>query len=911
MSWLRYVQARLRGLWRSEAIHREIDEEMRFHIQETTEENIALGMSPEEARREAERRFGRLTELKERGHDVRGGRWLGALWQDVRYGLRTMRKAPVFTAVTVLTLALGIGANTAIFSLLDALLLESLPVPQPERLVLFGNGQDTGATDNFPDRSWDLYSYPFYRDVRRDNDVFADVAAVLSIQWGVHGAINTPGSSGELERMDVLLVSGTYFSVLGVNAELGRTFTEADDLTPGGHPIAVVSHALWVRRLGADPAAIGRTITIDQTTYTIVGVAPKAFLGTTALEAPDVWVPLAMEPQLPPAHWNGRSDREAQSLYIIGRLKDGVSVEHASAAVNLLFKQSLQEQAGPAPSAERAEDIERARIELTPAGKGISGLRNKFSLSLQILMAAVGVVLLIACANVANLLLARASARQPEFAVRLALGAGRLRLVRQLLTESVLLAALGAVVGVALAWWGSRLLVLMASTGSEPLPLDVTPSLRVLGFTLLASLLAAAFFGTAPALRASRIEPNATLRGSKGSARAEHGVLGRALVVVQVALSLLLLVGAGLFVRTLVNLQNVPSGFDQENVLLFETDVTTTGLEDERLGGLLDDVEERVAAEPGVRAVAFAFVVFNQGQWTSSVFVDDPAPSEAQGTEVRQNVVGDDFFSALGVSLLAGRGFGPQDTTGSPRVAVVSEAMARRFFPNGSALGRRFATGSPESDESAEIVGIVRDARYGSLTEQMRPMIFYSHAQRPQPLGSLVVRFSGEPEQVVPRIRQAIKEVDRNLPVDGVVSLTDHIDRSLVRQKLVARLASFFGLLALTLACVGLYGVLSYAIARRTREIGVRMALGARRGDVLRLVVREASTLVLVGVAIGLAASLAVTRAASSLLFELQPNDPLTIALATSLLVAVALVACLLPARRATKIDPMLALRAE
>jgi predicted permease len=833
------------------------------------------------------------------------------MFQDLRYGLRMLFKQPGFTLVAVLSLALGIGANTAIFSLLDVVLLKSLPVQAPEKLVLFGKGEDSGLTNRFPNGSTDLFSYPFYQEVRQRDEAFSEVAALLSLVWGVHGTVNTSGSEArQPERLEVQLVSGTYFSVLGVNAGLGRTFTEADDQTPGGHPVAVISHAWWERRLGADPAAVGKTITIDQRAYTIVGVAPKEFFGTTVGQAPDLWVPLAMEPQMPPAHWNGRNNKLDQSLYLIARLKNGVSAQQAGAAVNLLFKQSLQEQVGAQPSAERLQDIQRASIELTPAGRGLSDLRRQFSLSLRILMAVVGVVLLIACANVANLLLARAAARQREFAVRLAIGAGRTRLLRQLLTESVLLASLGGVAGVLLAWWGSRLLLWLASGSAEPLPLDVTPNLRILGFTLLASLLSAVIFGAAPALRAARIEPNATLKGGKGAAQAaSQSPLGKLLVVAQVALSLLLLVGAGLFVRTLINLQNVPTGFNQQNVMLFKVDPATTGYKDAQLGPLLREVEEKVKTVPGVQAASFSFVIFNQGQWTSWASIREPV--EGQNRRIRQNVVGLDYFATMGIPLIAGRGFGPQDTDKSQRVAVISETMAQRLFPSGSPLGQRFGTAGPESSEAIEVIGVVKDARYGRLTEDLRPMAYYPHAQLPQPLGNFVVRFVGAPESVVPQVRQAISQINRNLPVDEVVSLSEHIGRSLVQEKLVARLASFFGLLALLLACVGLYGVLSYAVARRTQEIGIRLALGAQGRDVLRLVLREALALVLVGVGIGLAVSLAATRTASTLLFGLEPNDPLTITLATLLLVTVAAVAGYLPARRASRVDPMTALRDE
>ena len=571
------------------------------------------------------------------------------LINDIRFGFRSLLKRPVFTLIAVLTLALGIGANTAIFSLLDAVLLRSLPVQEPERLVLFGKGESGGLTDGFPNRSWDLFSYPFYQEMRGHNEIFSDVGALLSMTWTVHGTVNANGASSEAQKLDVQPVSGTYFSVLGVNAVLGRAFTAADDLTPGGHPVTVVSHAWWERRMGSDPAAIGKSITIDQTAYTIIGVAPKEFFGITVGHVPDIWVPLAMQEQLPPGHWNGRNDKLYQSLYLVARLKDGVSAQQAGATVNLLFKQLLQEQAGTQPSTERIQDIQRAKIELTSLARGISELRREYSLSLRILMAVVGVVLLIACANVANLLLARAAAREKEFALRLALGAGRWRLLRQLFTESFLLAGLGAIAGVLLASWGSRILVLMASSGPEPLPLDVAPNLRVLGFTLLALLFSVLIFGTAPALRAVRIELNSSLKSGKGSVAAgSRSLLGKVLVVAQVALSLLLLIGAGLFVRTLINLQNMPTGFNQQNVMLFELDTTLTGFKEPQLARLLREVEEKVEAVPGVESASFSFFTFNQGGWTSAIFTHDQNPAAGRSSDRQAKRCGPGLFSGDG-----------------------------------------------------------------------------------------------------------------------------------------------------------------------------------------------------------------------------------------------------------------------
>ncbi|HEY3579220.1 MAG TPA: ABC transporter permease, partial [Pyrinomonadaceae bacterium] len=831
--------------------------------------------------------------------------------QDIKFGLRVLWKKPGFTLIAVLSLALGIGANTAIFSLTDAVLIKTLPVRQPEQLVLFGNGRDIGVKLGLPNSSFDLFSYPFYRQVQQRTDVFSGVASLLSMQWNMHGFVNANGSGSEIEQMKVQLVSGTYFPVLGVNAGLGRLFTDADDQTQGGHPVAVASYAWWQQRLGGDPSAVGKTITIDNIAYTIVGVAPKEFFGTTVGSAPDLWIPLAMEKQLPPTHWDQRNNNNWQSLYIIGRLQNGVTAAQANAVVNLLFKQSLQSRAGEQPSAKDEQDIAKATVELTPVSRGLSQLRRQFSVSLKVLMGVVALVLLIASANVANLLLAHGAARSREFAVRLAVGARRARLVRQLLTESALLALLGGIAGVALSTWGSRLLLRMASDGPEAVPVDVTPNLRILGFTIGVSALCAIVFGTAPALRAARTEPNTSLKNKTSSAL--KNPLGKTFVIVQVALSLLLLVGAGLFVRTLINLQNVPTGFNQENAMLFQVDTSVTRYteDDPRLEALLSDVENSVRAVPGVQAASFASYTFNQGLWSGPAYTNEPNSLTDDTREIRNNIVGQDFFAAMGIPLVLGRTFGPQDTEHSPKVAVISESMAQRFFPNTSPLGKHFRLGDPEPSGDIEVVGVVKDAKYLALTENFAPIAFYPHTQRRFALINFVVRFSGPASSVVPQIRQAIKQVNHNLPIDDVVSLSDQIGRALVQQKLVARLATFFGLLALLLACVGLYGVMSYGVARRTNEIGIRMALGAQGRSVLWLVLREALLLVGIGLVVGVLASLAVTKTAASLLYELKPNDPLTIAGATLLLAAVAFIAGYLPARRASKVDPLVALRYE
>jgi predicted permease len=832
------------------------------------------------------------------------------LWQDMRYSARMLWKRPGFTLIAALTLSLGIGANTAIFSLIDAVMLRMLPVREPERLALFGAGESQGITVSFPNGSTDLFSYPFYRDVRQRNQVFSDVAAIQSLPNNVYGIVSGAGSDPEM--IGARLVSGSYFSVLGVEPVLGRTFTDADDQVPGGHPVAVASHAWWERRLGADPAAVGKTITIGSTVYTLIGVTPRDFFGTEVGESPDIWIPLAMEEQVPPG-WKGRNNNLFQSLYLVARLKPGMRIEQAGVEANLIFKQALQEYAGSQPSLERARDIQQASIELTSAGRGLSQLRFQFSAPLQALMAVVGLVLLIACANVANLLLARGAARRKEFAVRLALGAGRLRLIRQLGAESLLLAALGGGLGVIMAWWGSQALVWMASTGPQQLTIDVAPDARILGFTLLVSLLSAIIFGTAPAIRATKIELNPALKDGRGDSAMTRSLLGKAIVVSQVALSLLVLVGAGLFVRSLINLRNVDTGFNQQNVILFQPASDSVGYKDDdpRLTDLYREVEEKVSEIPGVRAASFSLFSFNQGAWTNPITVQGGAAPLGGTPDVLNNVVGPGFFTAMNLPLILGRPFSPQDTKTSPKVAVISEELSRRFFPDASPLGKRFRMGRSGREEEIEVVGVVKDAKYRNLAEKPQPMAYYPYAQQNWYLGNFEVSFSGEPGGIVSAVRQAIKDVNRNLPIAEVAMFSEQVDRSLVQQKMIARLSTIFGLLALLLAAIGLYGVISYSVAQRTREIGIRMALGAERRDVLRLVLGQGAKLAFIGVLAGLGAAWALTRWVESLLFGVSPTDRLTFVIIALLLLAVALLACYIPARRATKVDPMVALRYE
>ncbi|HEY6291648.1 MAG TPA: ABC transporter permease [Terriglobia bacterium] len=909
MRWLHKVPLRLRSLFRKSSVEQELSDELRLHLERLVEENMARGVAPEEARYAALRELGGPDQIKEECRDMRRVNYIDNFLQDVRYGLRQLRRSPGITTVAVFSLALGIGANTAIFSLMNAVMLRDLPVHDPGRLVLLGKGRAGGSDDGFA--VTDLYSYSFYRELRQKNQVFSDVSSLLSLLLGgMHGAVD---GGPALEKMDVQLVSGTYFPTLGVKPTLGRAFTEAEDEPAGGHPVAVISYSWWKRRFGRDPSITGRTVTLGSTVYTIIGVAPPEFFGTTVGQSPDLWIPLSMQKQVSPG-WNGLDNKWFQSLYIVARLKPAVTVDEAQANVNLLARQIWHEYAGPVLTRQQQQNLDHAHIQLTPASRGLSRLRFEFSLPLQILMAVVGLVLLIACANIANLLLARATTRQREIAVRMAIGAGRARLVRQMLTESLLMSLGGGALGVLFASWASHALVATVSTGPEPLPLNVAPDGRVLAFTSLVSLATAITFGTVPALRTTRVQLTSALKEGRGAvAIAGRGALARALIVLQVALSLVLLIGAGLFLRSLVKLAHVDTGFNKENVLMFGIDPVDVGYkEDARLVNLYQQLEQRVSAEPGVRAASISFFTFNQGAWDDPVVVQGSIRMPETNNDVLHNVIGPGYFATMDIPLLVGRVFGPQDTDSSPKVAVINETMARQYFPGGSPVGSRFGVGDdPKHSSDIEVVGVVKDAKYQGLRERRWPAAYYPYTQRVGYYYGLEVRYAGDPRTIIAEVRQAASEVDRTLPVTYQNTLAEQVDQSIASQTLIARLSAFFGLLAVFLACIGIYGLMAYAVTRRTNEIGVRMALGAGRSKVLWMVLRESLILLALGLAVGLPAALAAGRLVSKMLFGLSPADPLSLAAAALLLLAFAVAASYLPALRASRVDPMVALRYE
>jgi predicted permease len=845
-------------------------------------------------------------------HRIRSTGWETAienLWQDLCHSLRMLAKNPVFTLVAVGSLALGIGANTAIFSLMDVVMLRSLPVADPGRLVLFGQGRMVGSTDSLPDGSRDLFSYSFYRTFSQKNQVYSGVAAIDSIEFSTHGSLS--GAMSEVTTAS--LVSGTYFSVLGVIPDRGRILTDADDKAPGAGAVAVASHRWWQRH-GSDPAAVGKTIHMEGTDYTIVGVAPPGFFGATVGDVPDFWIPLSMEKQISPG-WNGLDNKWFQSLYLIARLKPGVSVAQASANTNLVFKQILRsDYVSQTPSQNEIESIEHAQIELTSAARGLSRLRVEFSLPLEILTAIAGLVLLVACANLANLLLARGAARSREFGLRMAIGATRSRIIRQLLTESFVLALLGAAVGVACAWNAGHLLLTMASSRSDVAAMNVNPDLRVLAFSLALTVFTALLFGMAPAIRATRLDLTRSLKHGRGiAAPASRISLARGLIVAQIALSLVLLAAASLFLRSLVKLTSVDTGFNRQNVLVFSLDEGAAEIPvDARLVNLEQRIEERVQRLPGVHAASFALFTFNQGMWSNDVTAQGIPRTPDNSQDVLFNVVGNGFFSTMSLPIVSGRGLDAADRTDSPKVAVINETMAHRFFPDGSPVGHRFGMGdNPAHSGDIEIVGVVKNAKYVSLQESPEAAAYFPYSQHAQYEFNFEVRYTGDAAQMIPAVRRAIAEVNPNLPVNAISTLTEQVDESTANQRLIARLSAFFGLLAAFLVCIGIYGLLSYAVARRTSEIGVRMALGAKRSNVLWLILREVLVLAAIGIAIGVPVALEGNHLVAKLLYGLSPADPASLFAAIAMLIGIATVAGYLPARRASLVEPNVALRCE
>jgi len=807
---------------------------------------------------------------------------------DFRFAIRMLLKNPGFTVVAVLTLALGIGANTALFSLIHPLLLKSLPVKDPSSLLLLEVQQ--------PKQRFPLFTHPVYLDLRGRSEIFRDVIAFMTRPVG--GVVQRSA-----ERLQVEVVSGNYFQALGVQPVLGRLFTEHDDQTPGAHPIAVLSYHYWQRRFGGNPDVIGEVIALSGHPFTIVGVSQSQFFGLRVGESPDVRVPLMMEAQTKTAPtW--LYDGEIRWLRLMAYLKPGVTRAEAQSAAAVFFQQAQSSSSKPQRDSEQ--------LFLEPGNRGASSLRSQFGASLWVIFVLVGIVLLMACGNVANLLLARATARTREVAVRLALGAGQVRLLRQFLTENLLLFAVGGVLGLIFAPWVASLLVglLPRSDVSRHLETSINPEILI--FTAAISLFTGLLFGLAPAWRSTRV---ALVEGLKANPCGFGGPHRErwdyALVSVQVALSLVVLVAAGLFVRTLWNLHHVDAGFSRPQLLLASIDPSSKGWRGKQIFQFYEQLLDRVEALAGVRSAGLARIRLLTG-----VGVSDPLtihgyqPQPGENMHVLLNAVSPKYFGTLGIPFQAGRDFEKTDDPDSLGVAIINEMAARRFFPGEDPIGKTIQVGNPVD---LRIVGLVQDSKYGDLRDRIESTVYVSALQRPDAAwrSTLYLRFSGSTASLLASLQSTVNSLAPDLPLFAVRTMDAEVDNLLARERMLAWLSASFGLVALVLAAIGVYGVLAYAVSRSTREIGIRMALGAQRRAVLGLVLGRGLKLVGAGTVLGLMGAMASTRLLRSLLFDVGPADPLTFVAVPLLLAFVTLLACWLPSRRAAKVDPMVALRYE
>ena len=833
---------------------------------------------------------------------------MAAILQDLRYSLRTLCKSPVFLAVAVLSLALGIGANTAIFTLINQLILQPLPVKDPERLVMLaGRGKHYGG-NNGPDR----ISYPMYQEIRDKNQVFSGM-------FCTYPSTVSASFQGGTELIGADFVSGNYFPVLGIGAAAGRVFTASDDLIQGGHPLAVLSHGYWRARFGADPGIVGKTIVVNGRALTIIGVSQAGFDGVEPGRAPPIRIPMTMKDDLPRSDFSRLNNNRFRWTEVFGRLKPGMTIEKAQAGLQPLFHQILNREVTEKPFAKASpfvkQEFLKMWMEVMPGSKGRSNLRKTYSKPLFALMGIVGLVLLIACSNLANLLIARASARQKEIAVRLALGAGRGRLIRQLLVESLVLAAVGGSLGVGLAVMIDRALIDFLPSGHTPLSLSSTPDWTVLGFTFAVSLLAGAGFGLVPAIESTRPKLANTLKDQAGAViRGGSAGLRKGLVVAQVSLSLLLLIGAGLFVQSLRNLKTLNPGFEVRNLLAFDVDPTMSRYDLKWTGDYYRRLHERLSTLPGVESDTFAVVpVLEDNEWDNWVTIEGYSAKQDERPDPHMQFCTPGFFKTLKIPVLLGRDFNERDAAGAPKVGIVNQKFVKRYFGGAAPLGRHLGMGiDPGTKLDIQIVGVVGDTKYESMRDEIPYELYVPSAQQGFANGGTVyVRAQGDPAQLFNTVRTAVRAVDASVPMYDMRTLDNQMEISLLTERLLATLSSVFGCLAALLAALGLYGVMAFMVARRTREIGIRMALGAGQGSVVWMVLRETLTLTGIGVAIGLAGAYAVTRLIQAQLFGVAPTDLLTMAAAALGIAAVTALAGYIPARRATGIDPMSALRWE
>ncbi len=909
----------IRALFQRDRRNAEIQDELSSFLEASVAQKIRNGLSPSEALRAARAEIGSDESVR---HKVWSANWesvADSLWQDFRYGLRQILKSPGFSLVAVLSLALGIGANTAIFTLINDLLLRQLPVRNPQQLLSFGDGTDSGTMEVSDPGPLDIFPYEFYRRIASQQNKFQGITAFASFPTLISVRSSTSTSAGPATQASAHLVSGTFFSVLGAEPEMGRSFTADDSAVDGRSPVAVISHHYWQQSLASDPAVIGRTLTINGTPFEIIGVMPPNFYGVDLeSQAPDMWLPISMqhEVMLQPSlltrtglFW----------IQIMARRAPRVPVAQAQSWVTTQLQQFLVDRAGGHPDDARRKAIAGTNIPLLPGASGLSDLRSQYQGPLEVLMGIVGIVLLIACANLANLLLAKAGAREREFSTRLALGSSRSRIIRQILTETLILAFTGGALGLALAFLLTRILISFVSGADGYSALSATPDLTVLAFTSAVCVLTGLLFGIAPAWRGSRAGVagalNATTRNAVSAGGRKSRILPSTLVVAQVTLSLLLLSVAGLLLRSLHNLRSENLGFNKTNVLLVTSNPKFAGYQPPQLNALYQRILDRLDALPGVRSSAISGAPpMSRGTWGSPITIIGRPLTPSEDVGVALNRVSTGYFETLSIPLLRGRTIGAQDTASSQRSIVVNQTFANFFFPKGDAIGHIVNIADPGAGDGWQIVGIVRDSKRKSPADEPRPCAWVAVTQLTgddQYAYTLQIQTAGDPAKITSSVRGALAEIDPNLPILDVSTLSESVDHLLDEQKFVSQLSGCFSLLALSLACIGLYGVMTWSVVRRTSEIGIRMALGAARPNVLWMILRESLVLLVIGIVIGIPLSLAASRLIRAGLFGVSPTDPSTFISAALIIAAVIVAAAWLPARKATRIDPMVALRYE
>jgi predicted permease len=924
MSWLRFFR---REKWDDER-----SRELQTYLDSETTDNIARGMSPNDARDAARRKLGNITQIREEIHHMNSLGFLETFWQDLRYGLRLLARTPAFSTVAVLSLALGIGASTAIFSVANEVLFKTLPVRNPEQLVLLrwssgpklmGGGfrpgvaidPVTGATSG---RS---FSYLTFQQFTGQTKTLSDVFAFT-------GLFSADGQDGRPGHLSGQFVSGNYFSALGVPASLGRLIVPDDD-REAADSVVVISHRYWERRFGLDPTAIGRTIQLGNTLFTIIGVSAPDFLGTQQLgDAADLSIPLAATARLGNSGPKFLSNMQKQpwiwAVMVMGRRKPEVTFDQVRADLQTSFSSSALEGWTASPRFKSPKDQpDTPRLQVVAGNQGLMESREALSRTVKIMIGIVGIVLLIVCVNLANLLLARATVRRKEIGVRFALGGSRARLIRQLLTENVALTVFGALGGILFAYWGKDLSLAWIHRVTPSFAVQPRIDLRVLGFTAAVTILTGILVGLAPALRATRMDLNSAVKDSGLAPRGSRSLTGKALLVAQVAMSFVLLILAGLFTRTIFNLERADVGFNMQNLLLFDVDPQLNRHPRAEVQARYSQAMERIQSVSGVQVATASGLPLLSGDIAMPfIWIPGHVRQTDEDSTIYLQYVWPNFFEAMGMHLMLGRNLTPQDTqrwlatrSGSrPYAAVVNEALAHKYFPGVNPIGQRFcdmksptSPGCAEND-LAEIVGVVRDAKFTSVRQEIPPTIFYPFSPAPV---TFEVRTSMDPMRVAPLIREAVNQLDGDLLLSDFRTQSAQAEITFARERHFAWLSSLFGVLALILACIGLYGLLTYSVVNRTKEFGVRMALGAQRGDVLQLVMRESLVLVLLGIVAGFAAAIAATRLIASMLYGIAPNDPWTIFLAAVLMLTVSSLAGFLPARKATRVDPMVALRYE